>query len=184
MISKETYRYCKDDLSLVENYQSAINSDKWWDLHHRRELDDSGNLVMTRNQLRKAKLLYHQPANELIFLERSVHRSIHAKSLKGIRVCSEETRAKIAKKHLGMKASAEIKQKLSAMRKGTKFTELSKECLERRRKSMIAYWDSISNEAMEKHRNKVRESWSNLTDEQRKLRGKHISEAKIRNKTA
>lgn len=40
MISKSVYKYCKDDPSLIENYDEAINSTEIYDCHHRLETDE------------------------------------------------------------------------------------------------------------------------------------------------
>ena len=66
--------FCKDDISLIENYDKAIaDKEEVWHCHHRRET------IYTKNGLIEIGEYYHRPAIELIFLTESVHRAIHAK---------------------------------------------------------------------------------------------------------
>jgi hypothetical protein len=39
MISEHVYSFCKDDISLIENYEKAANDPEIWDCHHRKETD-------------------------------------------------------------------------------------------------------------------------------------------------
>ncbi len=74
MISKRVYKYCKDDLSLIENYELAINDNKqMWDCHHRLEI----KLNVSAQYLIDNNLYFNRPASELIFLTKSEHSSIH-----------------------------------------------------------------------------------------------------------
>ena len=35
-------KFCKDDISLIENFEKAVNDkEQTWDCHHRRELETS-----------------------------------------------------------------------------------------------------------------------------------------------
>ena len=65
-------KYCKDDLSLIENYNKAI-SDKtcWYICHHRRET------IYTADELIDIGEYYHRPACELILLTRAEHGAVH-----------------------------------------------------------------------------------------------------------
>lgn len=64
--------FCKDDISLIKNYDKAINDNtKTWDCHHINEL------TYTKNELIKMNMYYNRPACELIFLTRSEHNKIH-----------------------------------------------------------------------------------------------------------
>lgn len=75
MICKETvYSYCKEDVSLIENYEQAINDKtQTWHCHHRLETD----LSLSADELVSKGLYYDRPANELIFLTPSEHMRIH-----------------------------------------------------------------------------------------------------------
>lgn len=74
MICENTVRkYCCEDISLIENYQEAINSDEKWDCHHRLEIE----LNKSVQELKDLNLYFNRPANELIFLTKSEHIKIH-----------------------------------------------------------------------------------------------------------
>ena len=64
MISKvQALKYCRDDISLIENYDKAISDEtQKWDCHHRRES------IYTKSQLIEIREYYNRPAAELIFL--------------------------------------------------------------------------------------------------------------------
>ena len=70
--------YCSEDISLIENYQEAIaDKEKMWDIHHRRECDENGKTLFTYKQLIEMNLYFKRPAEELIFVTRSMHWKIH-----------------------------------------------------------------------------------------------------------
>ena len=130
MINKWKYaikRVCKDDPSLIENYDKAINDDtQMWVLHHRLELTLDGEYAHSREELIRLGMYYHRPYYELIFLTKSDHQKLHvhdkykktlSKSLQGHEV-SNETRKKISDAHIGKKLSNEHKEKLSNAHKG------------------------------------------------------------------
>ena len=82
MITKEVYRYCSEDISLIENYKDAI-SDKTnvWNIHHKLELEDeygnARNTPLSMKDLIYRSLYYHRPARELIFVTRKEHLRLH-----------------------------------------------------------------------------------------------------------
>ena len=68
--------YCREDLSLIENYNEAANDlTQTWDCHHRLEIQNEK--VVLRSDLIKQGLYYHRPAEELIFLTHSEHVTLH-----------------------------------------------------------------------------------------------------------
>lgn len=82
MISKSNkiLGYCCEDLSLIENYDKAVNdTTQMWECHHRLEIQD-GILVNTATDLIRKNLYWHRPASELIFLPRRVHIGMHTKA--------------------------------------------------------------------------------------------------------
>ena len=110
-------KYCKDDISLIENYDKAVADDNIWDCHHRREMTTS------KKELLELGEYFNRPANELIFLTHSEHTILHNKCEHH----SEETKLKISEANKGkttwMKGkhhSDESKQKISAVMKGNK----------------------------------------------------------------
>ena len=119
MISiKNIQRFCREDPSLIENYDKAIaDTTRIWDCHHRLEIQ--GNEVHSMQELKELDLYYHRPACELIFLTHSEHSSLHKSGkmhpYKGKHL-SEETKNKIAKSLIGVKRkphSEETKRKIS-----------------------------------------------------------------------
>lgn len=81
--------YCCEDISLIENYDEAMKSDKRWDCHHRMELQD--DKILTQQEMIKLGLYYKRPASELIFLSHSDHVKLHYK----YKPFSEEAKQKI-----------------------------------------------------------------------------------------
>jgi len=75
MIGKHIKKYCCEDISLIENYDKAINDVEMRDCHHRLEIQD--DKVMTVDELKKDGLYFHRPASELIFLKHTTHTHMH-----------------------------------------------------------------------------------------------------------
>ena len=69
---KRAIKYCKDDISLIENYDKAIaDKSRVWHCHHRRET------IFSRKDLIEIGEYYNRPACELIFLTKSDHMKLH-----------------------------------------------------------------------------------------------------------
>lgn len=68
--------YCKEDISLIENYYVAIKDTEMWECHHRTEIWWN----CSKQELIDNECYYNRPAKELIFLTKAEHRSIHNKS--------------------------------------------------------------------------------------------------------
>ena len=132
MISfKMVKRYCKDDISLIENFKKAISdSNQMWDCHHRREIETP------RKELIEIGEYYNRPAEELIFLPQSEHMSLHNRGkpswIKG-KHFSKETRKKISE--ASRNRSEETRRKLSIAKMGNKIW-LGKHHTEESRKKM------------------------------------------------
>ena len=98
--------YCKEDISLIENYEQAINDEtQIWLCHHRDEvktLPSGIKVVRSVKELKENGRYYHCPANELIFLTLSEHSRLHGKTLEG-RHHSDETKRKIGAAGKGQK---------------------------------------------------------------------------------
>ena len=115
MISERSAkRYCCEDISLIENYKEAINSNEKWECHHRLETE----LNKSVKELKDLNLYFNRPANELIFLTKQQHDSLHLsinnmkykpfqipwnKGKKGLQICwhkdkhwDKETKEKIS----------------------------------------------------------------------------------------
>lgn len=115
---KKVKCYCKDDISLIENYDKAINDNlQTWQCHHRRET------IYSKSDLIEIGEYYNRPAIELIFLTPKEHISLHHKG-KTFKL-SEETKRKISESvkgekngFYGKKHSEETKKKMSESHKG------------------------------------------------------------------
>lgn len=98
--------YCRD-FTKIENYEKAIADSTKWDCHHRLEThkykDRSRKRWIEREENIPAKMLitfgvyYDRPAEELIFLSHSDHRSLH---IKGKHI-SEDHKRKISEAQKG-----------------------------------------------------------------------------------
>lgn len=136
---KNANLFCSEDISLIENYETAaFDETQVWECHHRKETDDN----MSMKQLIKMKLYYHRPASELIFLTEAEHKSLHHKgrkrpietctkisnALKG-KVVSEETKRKLSEINTGKRYTEKTKKKLSEIHTGKRHTEKTKKKL-------------------------------------------------------
>ena len=103
---------CRDDISLIENYELAKKDNyKGWILHHRLETNFSNgeerpiNGSITSEELKLLGNYYNVGADELIFMKTNEHRALHNKFVgwkKGHKF-SEETRKKISEANKGKK---------------------------------------------------------------------------------
>ena len=64
--------FCKDDISLIDNYDIAVNDkNRKWVVHHRR------GTIYSRNGLKDIGQYYKRPAIELIFMLKEEHDRLH-----------------------------------------------------------------------------------------------------------
>ena len=123
MISEyDVKQYCSEDISLIENYDKAINDNaQIWHCHHRLETE----LNKSVKELEDLDLYYNRPANELIFLTKSEHTTLHNKGnhYNLGKHLSEETKLKMSAAGKGKPKSEETKLKMSKAFKGRKFSE-------------------------------------------------------------
>ena len=156
---KYANKFCRDDLSKIENYEQAIaDKTKTWDLHHRLELTLDGEFALTRDQLKMHDMYYNRPYYELIFLTHAEHMRLHntvnalsadnkrnrSERNKGNHH-SEESRRKISESHIGHSVSEETKKKISKANKGKIRSEES-----RRKMSESHIGHSVSEETKKK----------------------------------
>ena len=119
---KQTKKFCKDDISKIENYDKAVNDPtQTWVIHHRLELTLDGEFALTVKQLQMHDMYYNRPYYELIFLTKSEHTKLHSTG----KVLSDYTKAKIANSirgenhhQYGKPLSIETKSKISKANKG------------------------------------------------------------------
>lgn len=98
--------FCNEDISLIENYEKAINDDaQTWHCHHRRETDEG----LSKKQLKELGLYYGRPANELIFLTCAEHVRLHHKN----KYVPEETKQNLSAALKGRQFNEEWKQRMS-----------------------------------------------------------------------
>ena len=89
----QAYAYCIDEISLIENYEQAVNDNRRkWVCHHRLGVDKP------TEQLIEEGLYYHRPASELIFMTKSEHTRLHHKG----KHPSEDTKNKISNAKTGV----------------------------------------------------------------------------------
>lgn len=145
---REGKRYCTD-ITKVENYEKAVNDDtQVWHLHHRLETHFSDGTLRPKNaqisltELKALDMYWNRPPEELIFLTKSEHVSLHSKGRKHTedqkrkigegckgnksrsgQTSSEEIRRKISEALKGRKHTEEWKRKISEAHKGKKFSE-------------------------------------------------------------
>ena len=127
-------KFCKD-YENIENYGKAKADDfKNWEVHHRLETHNSDgerrDVNIPRKELIALGTYYNRPANELIFLTRSEHNTLHHKGKNHHyykKPMSEEQKIKISKAMKGEKNpfygkrhSEESKQKMREAHKGYK----------------------------------------------------------------
>ena len=116
-------KYCRDDISKIENYDKAIaDKTQTWHCHHMTETW----WHCSKKELIENECYYHRKACELIFLTPEEHKRLH---MKGV-TRSEETRRKLseAKKgrtsnRKGVTLSAETRKKMSEAKKGHTLSE-------------------------------------------------------------
>ena len=120
---KRAIKYCKDDISLIENYDKAFSdTTQMWHCPHRRET------IFSRKDLIEIGEYYNRPACELIFLTKSEHMKLHhlgkPSGMKD-KHPSEESRKKMSEKKkgennplFGKHHSAETCKKISEANKG------------------------------------------------------------------
>ena len=126
--------YCKDDISLIENYEKAVNdATQTWDCHHRRET------IYSKSGLKEIGEYYNRPACELIFLTKSEHMKLHhlgkPKSVEHKRKLSESMKGE-KNPRFGKHHSAEARKKISEARKGKPSCMKGKHHSEESRKKM------------------------------------------------
>ena len=116
-------KYCRDDISKIENYDKAIaDTSHTWVIHHRLELTLDGEFALTPEQLKMHDMYYNRPYYELIFLTRAEHNRLHRKD----KCLPDDTKQRISNKLKGIKRgtmSEEHRRKLSEANKGKHLSE-------------------------------------------------------------
>lgn len=130
----DTYRakrFCKEDISKIENYDKAISdSTQTWHCHHRTEIWWN----CTKKDLIANECYYNRKACELIFLTPAEHKSLHSKG----KIVSEETKQKMSKAQKGKPRSKVSIKKRSETVKGRHLSEETKKKIAESRKKYFA----------------------------------------------
>lgn len=117
--------YCRHP-ELIENYNKAIaDTTQIWDVHHRLETHNSDGekrlVQLTSKELKALDMYFDRPPEELIFLTKEEHRTLHFRGrtspTKGMKR-SDETLEKMRKSLKGHSTSEETKAKISKANKG------------------------------------------------------------------
>ena len=112
MINKyQVLKFCKEDISKIENYDKAIaDTTQTWECHHMTETWWN----CSKQDLIDNECYYNRKACELIFLTKAEHRKLHFKG----KHHSEDTRRKMSESHNGHSVSEETRRKISEAKKG------------------------------------------------------------------
>ena len=135
MISEnQVKKYCREDISLIENYDKAIaDNTQTWDCHHRKESQYSAGELVDIGEY------YNRPACELIFLSPANHRRLHNLGKQSVmfgKHHSAETCKKISEANKGKHRSAEARKKMSESKKGENHPMFGKHHSEESRKKI------------------------------------------------
>lgn len=104
--ARQAHLFCKDDISLIENYDKAMNdTTQTWHCHHRTEIWWN----CSRIELIKNECYYNRKACELIFLTKAEHASVHRKG----KALTAEHSKKISESNKGKHYSEELCKKMS-----------------------------------------------------------------------
>ena len=131
---KSAKKFCCEDLSLIENYELAINdTTQTWYCHHILGEQFDRQYLINNN------LYENRPSCELKFVTLSEHNHIHNKSFmmreakKGIPM-SDATKKAISEAHKGVPLSEAHKKALSEAHKGKRHSEATKKAMSESRK--------------------------------------------------
>lgn len=124
-------KFCKEDLSKIENYDKAISDDtQTWHCHHRTEIWWN----CSKQDLIDNECYYGRKACELIFLTPAEHKSLHSKG----KIVSEKTKQKMSKAQKGKPRSKESIKKRSETVKGRHLSEETRKKMSEARKKYLA----------------------------------------------
>lgn len=120
---RQAKKFCKDDISKIENYDKAIaDTTQTWHIHHRLELTLDGEFAHSMEELKRLGMYYKRPYFELIFLTKSEHHRLHKE---------DENNPMYGRQH-----SIYTKRKMSESRKGENNPLYGKHHSEETRKKM------------------------------------------------
>ena len=114
---KKAVAYCKDDISLIENYQEAKESPELWVCHHRLEVTLNGELALSFEELVRLNMYYKRPYYELIFMKKSDHQALH----NSLRIWKKSSKMKISNANKGR--PSKIKGRIKSMEERKRLSE-------------------------------------------------------------
>ena len=124
-------KFCKEDISKIENYDKAISdSTKTWHCHHRTEIWWN----CSKKDLIDNECYYNRKACELIFLTPEEHVKLHHKN----KIVSEDTRKKMSEAQKGKPRPVESIRKRSETVKGRPLSEELRRKISEARKKYLA----------------------------------------------
>lgn len=156
---KAVKKYCCEDISLIENFEkAATDTTQVWHIHHRKEITENKKMkdLILNNEY------YNVPAEDLIFLTRSEHMSIHQVKRMSNYVCTEEH-----KKHISEATSGENNGMY-----GKHHSEDSRKKMSETRKERIAAGEIVVNTS-QCHTVEAKEKISEKAKERLKDKTKH-----------
>ena len=130
-------RFCKEPEKIENFKKAAADNFVGWRCHHRLETHNSDGerriVDITPAELKALGMYYNRPAEELVFLTISEHRSLH-NSGSGNPMCNEDIRKKVSETKkgkctgeynpfYGKKHSEESCRKMSAAHKGKRLSK-------------------------------------------------------------
>ena len=126
---RQAHKYCKEEISKIENYEKAIaDTTRTWVCHHRTEIWWNS----TKKELIENECYFNRKACELMFLTQAEHARLHM---------TDEHRKKISVsntgKHSVLTISSETREKMRESHKGKIFTTAHKLNLS---EAVKAYW--------------------------------------------
>ena len=131
--------FCVEDITNIENYKKAVNSEEMYVCHHKLETHTSDGkrrkVDISKGELIALGMYYHRPAQELVFMLKGEHTKLHNEHKKGEnstfygKCHSEETKRKIAEAlkgntwNKGKSKSEEHKIKIAEANKGKRHSD-------------------------------------------------------------
>ena len=117
--------YCSEPLDKIEHYEEALADDfEGWCIHHRLEIQQDKRVYA--KELIDQGLYFGRPAEELVFMRREEHTTLHNKGENNPffgKHHSAESCQKMSKSRKGKHLSAETRKKLSEAKKGKHHSE-------------------------------------------------------------
>ena len=143
------YKHYCNNIENIENYEKAkVDNFKGWECHHRLETHNSDGerrlVDITSEELIALDMYYNRPPEELIFLTKEEHVSLHNKG----KHLSEEYKRKISKAHKGKKResfSEEWRRHMSESKKGIYLSEKHKKKISETKKGIHWYNNGTKN---------------------------------------